>query len=84
MNIERLIGFTAATLTTVSFAPQVYRSLRSHDTKSISLLMYSVFTAGVALWLLYGLMLHDLPITLANAVTLALALCVLFLKLRHG
>ncbi len=84
MNIERLIGFTAATLTTVSFVPQVYRSLRSRNTQSISLWMYSVFTLGVTFWLLYGLMLHDLPITLANAVTLALALCVLFLKLRHG
>ena len=84
MNIERLIGFAAATLTTVSFVPQVYRSLRSRNTQSISLWMYSVFTLGVTFWLLYGLMLHDLPITLANAVTLALALCVLFLKLRHG
>ena len=84
MSTERLIGLAAAALTTVSFAPQVWRSWRSRDTRSISLLTYAVFTAGVGLWLIYGLMLHDLPITLANAITLVLALAVLVLKLRHG
>ncbi|MDE2195743.1 MAG: SemiSWEET transporter [Gammaproteobacteria bacterium] len=84
MSTERLIGLAAAALTTVSFAPQVWRSWRSRDTRSTSLPMYAVFTVGVGLWLIYGLMLHDLPITLANAITLVLALAVLVLKLRYG
>lgn len=84
MNIERLIGFAAATLTTVSFLPQAYHSLRTRDTHSISLGMYMLFTFGVALWFVYGLMIHDLPVMLANAVTLLLALVVLTLKLRYG
>lgn len=84
MTLERCIGLAAAVLTTLSFLPQVLRSLRTRDTRGISLGMYSVFTVGVALWLVYGLLLHDLPITLANAVTLLFALVVLILKLRHG
>ncbi|HSC46718.1 MAG TPA: SemiSWEET transporter [Gammaproteobacteria bacterium] len=84
MNLERIIGLGAATLTTVAFVPQVWRSLKTHDTRGISLSMYAVFTLGVALWLAYGVLLGDLPIILANIVTLALASIVLILKVRYG
>lgn len=84
MNIDRIVGLIAATLTTVSFVPQLVRSLRTRDTRSISLGMYMLFTLGVALWLVYGLLIHDLPVTLANGVTLVLTLVVLALKLRYG
>lgn len=84
MSLERLIGLAAATLTTLSFLPQVYRSLRTHDTRGISLGMYAIFTVGIALWLVYGLLIHDLPVMLANGVTLVLAVIVLVLKLRYG
>lgn len=83
MNIERDIGLAAALLTTISFVPQVYRSLVTRDLHGISLSMYWVFTVGISLWLIYGIMLHDLPITLANSVTLVLAMTVLILKLRY-
>jgi MtN3 and saliva related transmembrane protein len=84
VNLERFIGLAAATLTTLSFLPQVYRSLRTRDTRSISLGMYALFTLGIALWLTYGLLIHDLPVMFANSVTLVLALVVLALKLRYG
>lgn len=84
MNIERAIGLAAALLTTVSFVPQVIRCWRTRDTRAISLPMYSIFTLGIGMWLIYGVLLHDLPITLANGVTLLLAGGVLVLKLRHG
>ncbi len=84
MSLELFIGLAAATLTTISFLPQVVRSLRTRDTRSISLGMYSLFTIGISLWLVYGLLSHDLPVTLANGVTLVLALIVLALKLRYG
>lgn len=84
MNLELFIGLAAATLTTISFIPQVYRSLRTRNTHSISLGMYTLFTIGISLWLVYGLLSHDLPVTLANGVTLVLALIVLMLKLRYG
>ena len=84
MSMERIIGLGAATLTTISFIPQVWRSWKTRDTRGISLSMYAVFTLGIALWLVYGVLLGDLPIILANIVTLALALTVLALKLRYG
>ena len=55
MNPQDWIGYAAATLTTASFLPQAVLTLRTRDTRGISLAMYSAFTAGVALWLLYGL-----------------------------
>ena len=82
MEIQDFIGYTAATLTTASFVPQAWKTFRSRDVRGISLGMYALFTSGVALWLVYGLILGDVPITLANAITLALALAVLVMKLR--
>jgi MtN3 and saliva related transmembrane protein len=63
--------------------PQAVKILVSHDTRSISLSMYAMFTTGVALWLVYGLTLRALPIILANAVTLLLSGTILILKLKN-
>jgi len=79
-----LIGMIAGTLTTIAFVPQVWRVWKTRSTKDISLGMYLVFTAGVAFWLAYGLLLGAWPIIVANLVTLALTGTVLVLKLRHG
>ena len=84
MNIPRIIGLVAAMLTTLAFVPQVWRSLRTRDTRGISLGMYTAYTVGIALWLAYGLLIRDLVVTLANAATLCLAIVVLTLKLRYG
>ncbi len=79
-----LIGYGAAFLTTVSFVPQAWLTLRSRNVSGISLGMYTLFTAGVALWLIYGLIQHSWPLVGANAVTLILALTVLIMRLRYG
>ena len=79
-----LIGFAAATLTTASFVPQAWLTFRTRDVSGISLGMYGAFTLGVALWLLYGLSLGAWPIVVANAITLALAVSILVMKLRFG
>ena len=77
------LGFIAGALTTAAFVPQVLKSWQTRDLSGISLRMYSLFTAGVALWLIYGIALTSWPIIIANAITLALAAGVLILKLRH-
>lgn len=83
MSIDiTLIGYIAATCTTCSFIPQVIQTLKSKDTNSISLGMYSIFVTGVMLWLIYGLSLNNLPIILANTVTLLLSSLILILKIR--
>ena len=83
IEAKDLIGAAAATLTTVSFVPQALKTFRSRDVSGISLVMYSLFATGVALWLVYGLLLRDWPIVIANAITLALALAVLAMKIRY-
>ena len=79
-----LIGSVAALCTTMAFVPQVVHSFRTRDLSGISLPMYTIFTTGVALWLLYGYVKQDWPIMLANAVTLCLAGSVLMLKLKEN
>jgi MtN3 and saliva related transmembrane protein len=78
------VGYAAAILTTLAFLPQVVHSWRSRDLAGVSLGMYGLFTAGVALWLVYGILLGAWPIIVANGITLSLAGVVLYLKLRHG
>jgi MtN3 and saliva related transmembrane protein len=79
-----LIGYCAAFLTTIAFLPQAIHSWRTRDLSGISVGMYSLFTAGVGLWLVYGLIIEKWPLILANALTFALALSILLLKLRDG
>lgn len=83
MPLSELTGFVAATLTTISFLPQAWHSFRTRDVRGISLGMYSLFTLGVALWLVYGLLVSAWPVVVANAVTLVLALSILVMKLRY-
>ncbi|MFN3738832.1 SemiSWEET transporter [Hydrogenophaga sp.] len=84
MSCAEPVGFAAAFLTTASFVPQAWLTFRTRDVSGISLGMYSAFTLGVALWLLYGLSLRAWPVVVANAITLALALAILVMKLRFG
>jgi MtN3 and saliva related transmembrane protein len=83
-SVSELIGYCAAALTTLSFLPQAWLTFRTRDVRGISLGMYSAFTLGVALWLLYGLLTGAWPVVAANAVTLALATLILCMKLRYG
>ena len=76
------IGFIAAILTTISFIPQVIRVYKTGDTKAISLKMYLLFSTGVFFWLIYGILIGELPIIAANFITLILALFILIKKIR--
>jgi MtN3 and saliva related transmembrane protein len=78
------IGAAAATLTTLSFVPQAIKTLRTRDTRGISAWMYATFTAGVALWLVYGLYLHSWPMIVSNIITVILSASILVMKLRYG
>lgn len=85
---NQFIGYMAAVLTTGSFLPQAWLTLRTRDVSGISAAMYTAFTVGVALWLAYGWRLGEWPIIIANGVTLALAMIILATKLaverRHS
>lgn len=78
----RTIGFAAAALSTLSFLPQVIKSLRTRCLEDINLLFLVMLIAGLVLWTVYGVMLRQWPLIVANVVTLALNLVLLVLKLR--
>ena len=84
MSLVTLIGLAAAFLTTASFLPQVLHTIKTRSTKDISLRMYSSYTVGIFLWLVYGLAMRDVPLIASNAVTLLLSATILILKLRLG
>src|SRR3990167_7415363 len=84
MTRIEIIGYVAATLTTASFVPQALLIYRTRNVTGISLGMYGAFTVGIALWLVYGLLLRAWPIVGANLVTLVLALAILSMKIRYG
>ena len=83
MNAD-LIGAAAGTLSTVAFVPQAWRIWKTRSARDLSLPMYLIFTSGVALWLVYGLLLGAVPIIVCNGLTLLLAGAVLAMKLRFG
>ena len=83
MNLPELVGYLAASLTTLSFVPQALHTFRTKDVRGISLGMYSAFTVGIAMWLLYGLLIQAWPVVVANVITLALAAAILAMKLRY-
>jgi MtN3 and saliva related transmembrane protein len=83
MDIITLIGLSAAFGTTVSFLPQAIKTIQTKDTSGISLSMYALFTMGTLLWLIYGLMSHSLPVTIANAITFIFASIILVYKLKY-
>ncbi|NIX76298.1 SemiSWEET transporter [Microvirga sp. c23x22] len=84
MPALEILGFVAAVLTTLCWLPQALRTLRTKDTKSLSLVTQSSLTLGVGLWLIYGILLGNLPLILANAVTFVLVVLILAMKLRYG
>jgi MtN3 and saliva related transmembrane protein len=78
------IGYLAALITTACYVPQAMHVIRSRQTAGISLLAYSMLFTGVALWALYGVLIVDWPLILANVISLGLIGTILAMKLRLG
>ena len=83
MKITTLIGLIAATITTLSFIPQLIKTWKLKETKDISLLMFVTLGVGIILWIIYGFLLWDLPLILANGITFIFVLIILFFKFKY-
>ena len=83
MDTFTIIGLVAATCTTISFVPQAIRTIKTKHTKDLSLSMYSIFTTGIFLWLVYGIFVKDLPLIIANAITLLFTSIILIFKIKY-
>ncbi len=83
MDLDNLLGFIAATITTAAFIPQTYRSITTRDLSGISLGMYATITFGIILWIIYGVLIESGPILVANIITFVLSATILYLKIQH-
>ena len=83
MNYTIYLGLTAGFLTTIAFLPQVVKSWKSKQTKDISLLMFSFSVSGFFLWLVYGILIKNLPLIIANLLTFIFAASILVLKIKY-
>lgn len=82
-NLVTTLGLVAGTLTTIAFIPQITKTWKSKSAQDVSLGMLITFSTGVLLWLAYGLLIHALPVILANLVTFVLTLIILVLKIKY-
>jgi len=78
-----ILGLVAGTLTTLSFLPQLLKAWKSRSTHDISFGMPALFSAGLVLWIVYGLIVADVPVIMANSVTLVFVGLIPVLKLRY-
>ncbi len=82
MSFINILGLLAGTLTTIAFVPQVLKTWKSKSAKDLSLGMFLIFCTGVLLWLIYGILIYNIPIITANFTTLLLSSILLFFKVR--
>ncbi len=78
------LGYLAGALTTISFIPQVLQTIKTRNTKGISLPMYMILIGGIFLWVVYGFAIHQSPIWIPNLIVLILSSIILIMKLRYG
>jgi MtN3 and saliva related transmembrane protein len=83
MNIVTGIGLLAGSLTTIAFLPQAVKTWKTKSTRDVSLGMFITFCTGVFLWIIYGILVEDLPVLMTNIVTLILASTILWFKLKY-
>ena len=82
MDYLNIVGTIAATLTTLSFFPQVAKVVKTRSTHDLSLGMFVLFLVGISLWLVYGIMLHSVPMIVGNTITIIFASIILVYKLK--
>lgn len=84
LPLSEFVGSLAACLTTLCWVPQAWRTIATRETRAISLSTQVVFALGLALWLVYGILIGSWPIIIANAITILLVLIIIVMKLRYG
>ena len=78
-----VLGYISATLTTIAFLPQIIKTVQTKSAKDVSMGMFVLFTIGVFLWIIYGILTRSYPVLIANAVIFCLALAQILLKIKN-
>lgn len=84
MRIDVVIGLLAGIFCTISFLPQVIQTFKTKRTKDLSFATFSIFSVGVSLWIVYGILIKQMPVIFTNIMVLILALLILAMKIRYG
>ena len=79
-----ILGFAAAFFTTFALLPQGLRAIKTKHTKDLSLPMVIMMEIGIIMWLIYGIIINDMPLVFANGVGTIFATINLVMKLRYG
>ncbi|MEM6838794.1 MAG: SemiSWEET transporter [Cyanobacteria bacterium P01_C01_bin.120] len=83
MDLTTTLGIVAGTLTTFAYFPQVLKTWRSRSADGMSWSMLIILCIGIALWLVYGVYAHDMPLIMANLLTLVFSSAILAVKIRY-
>ena len=84
MELVTVMGSIAATLTTISFLPQSIKTIKTKNTQGISIWMYLLFNIGIIAWLIYGVILKEIPIIIANSITVMLTIPILIITIKNN
>jgi MtN3 and saliva related transmembrane protein len=83
MDYITLIGLVAAALTVIAFFPQLMKVWKTKSTKDISLSMFSIFSFAVFLWFVYGVLINNIPVIIANFLVFVQAFAILIFKIKY-
>ena len=83
MDVTSIIGFIAAFFTTISYIPQLIKVMRSKSTEDLSLTTFLLLFLGLCLWLVYGILLKNFPLIIANVITLFFISLILIHKIKY-
>lgn len=83
MDSTTLLGLIGGTLTTSSFVPQVLKAVRTKSTKDVSTGMFALLSAGILIWIVYGIRINSLPVILTNAISFVFSVVILVYKAVH-
>ncbi|HMK60433.1 MAG TPA: SemiSWEET transporter [Dissulfurispiraceae bacterium] len=84
MDTITILGYIAGALTTMSLIPQMLKMWKTKSARDVSLGMFLIFVVGISLWITYGVLIHSMPVIIANSVSLTLGFMVLWLKLKFN
>jgi len=83
MTAIELLGYAAGTISSLVFLPQVIKTWKSKSAKDISLLMFTLATLSVVMWLVYGILIKNGAVIYTNSVVLLLSLIMMYFKIRY-
>ncbi|MCX8034118.1 MAG: SemiSWEET transporter [Thermodesulfovibrio sp.] len=83
-NLSDIIGIIAGIITTSALIPQALKIYKTKSARDISLPMFIFLALGITLWFLYGLLINEIPIIIANFLSLILIFSIIFMKIKYN